>query len=220
MPFIVMALVITSVLCKSANGWFALVVGCGCYFIHRYSKTHILFLLLLLTVPFYISLRSTGFISAHDIETTAAYIFDIERVESLAFRLSQEDLYAIRALERPLFGWGGYGRGRAVDPHTGEYLMTTIDSLWLIAFSSKGYFGLIALFSAMLIGPWLVFRSEMNKFKDTGFSKRVPIVLSLVVILFMIDSLFNGMINPIYIVTSGAIVGLHVAENKKVINGQ
>lgn len=217
MPFIVAALVITSVLCKSANGWFTLIVGCGCYFIHRYSKTSIPFLLLLLTVPFYIGLRSTGLISTNAIESTATYIFDTERVVSLVFRLSQEELYAIKALERPLFGWGGYGRGHPVDPYTGQYLMTTIDSLWLIVFSSKGYFGLIALFSAMLIGPWLVFRSAMNKFKDSGFSKWVPIVLSLVVIFFMIDSLFNGMINPIYIVTSGALVGWHVAENKKVI---
>jgi hypothetical protein len=32
-------------------------------------------------------------------------------------------------------------------------------------------------------------------------------MLSLIVILFMIDSLFNAMINPIYIMCSGALVG-------------
>jgi len=214
MPFIVAVLVITSVLCKSANGWFTLVIGCGFYFINRYSKTRIPFLLLILIVLFYIGLRSINFISAHDVEKAAAYVFDAERIESLAYRLSAEDLFTIKALERPLFGWGGYDRGIPVDPNTGQYLITTIDSLWLIVFSSQGYFGLIVLFSAMLIGPWLTFRSAINKFKDSDFSKQAPILLSLVVVLFSIDSLFNSMINPTYIVTFGALVGWHVAQTQ------
>jgi len=212
-PFIVAALVITCVLCKSANGWFTLVIGCGYYFIHRYSKTRIPFLLLLIIAPLYISLRSIGFISADTVVTVSAYIFDAERIQSLTFRLLGEDLYAIKALEHPLLGWGGYNRAIPVDPRTG-YLLTAIDSLWLIVFSSNGYFGLVVLYSAMLTGPWLVFRSAMNKFKGSGFSKGVPILLSLVVSLYMIDSLFNGMVNPIYIVISGALISWYVTHNQ------
>lgn len=214
MVLLVVALAITTVLCKSANGWSALAIGCGSYLLCGGGKSRRLLQLLLLSVPLYIGLRSIGIVTWQEIEAVAGHIFDSHRVQSLGVRLTQEELFSLKALQHPLLGWGGYDRGWPVNPDTGRKMIRMIDSLWLITFSSKGFVGLISFVTAMLAGPWLVLRTKVNKSKIAGSSLVEPVVLSLVVILFMIDSLFNGMVNPVYIVSSGALVSFYVAQGE------
>lgn len=213
MALLVPALTITTLLCKSVNGWFALVVGYGGYFAYRKGKIKRLLQLLLLAVPLYIGLRATGVVTGQEVEAVAAHFVEPERVVSLGVRLLQEDLFSRKALLQPWLGWGGYERGWPVDPKTGRKMIAMIDSLWLITFSSQGLVGLVSLVAAMLTGPWLVLRS-LGNWATEGEEFTVPVLamLALVVILFMIDSLFNGMVNPVYIVTSGALVGYHAAR--------
>lgn len=208
MALLVPALTITTLLCKSVNGWFALAIGYGSYFLYRKGKVRRPLQLLLLAVPLYIGLRTTGLVAGQEIEAMAARFVDPERVVSLGVRLLQEDLFSRKALQQPLLGWGGYERGWPVDPETGGKMIAMIDSLWLITFSSQGVVGLVSLVVAMLTGPWLVLCSLGALATDADeFSAPVATMLALVVILFMIDSLFNGMVNPVYIVISGALVG-------------
>lgn len=94
-------------------------------------------------------------------------------------------------------------------------MIAAIDSLWIIVFNLYGYFGLISLFGVMLLPPFcflreVKYRRDMNS-DITPFV--IPVVLSLVVIFFMIDNLVNAMINPIYILSTGAIVS-HLKWNK------
>jgi len=215
MGLFVAVLIITSVLCKSANGWFFLALGCGSYFIYRSGKKNLLFLLLLLLIPLYMSARITGYISGQDVETMTAHLFDAERVSSLAIRLKQEDLFIRKAMESPVFGWGGYSRGWPVDPETGRKLISMVDSLWVITFSSKGFWGIFSLFTAMLLGPWCVLRAKKQEIKSGDIPTLIPVVLSLVVIFFMADSLVNAMVNPAYILTSGALVAWHLSQKQK-----
>jgi hypothetical protein len=195
MSFVVAALALTTVLCKSANGWFALGLGYGGYFLCRPGNALRPLQWLLLAVPLYIGLRATGVVAGREIEAVAAYLFDQERLSSLGVRLLQEDMFSLKALQRPLLGWGGYNRGRPVDLETGKELLVMIDSLWLITLSTKGFVGLIAFVAAMLAGPWVVLRSALAESQGAAAARSVPVVLSLVVVLFMIDSLFNGMTN-------------------------
>ncbi len=211
MSLFVMLLVITSLLCKSANGWFFLTLGCGCYFMRRSNK---IFLFLLLGVPLYLALRISGVLSGQDVEMVAATIFDPERVSSLSFRLLQEDLFLERAMESPLFGWGGYSRGWPIDPETGRRMIKAIDALWIIILISKGFLGLVSFVGSMLIGPWLVLQS-MKKAENQNLFIPDSVVLSLVVICFMIDCLVNAMVNPIYIMISGALVGWYLSQKKE-----
>lgn len=208
--FIVIALLITTVLCKSANGWAALAIGCGFYYIYRKYETNLPFRLLLLSVPIYAGFRISGIILGEDIQALASSIFDAERVSSLSIRLLQEDLFIKKAMESPIFGWGGYSRGWPVDPITGEVQIKWVDSLWLITFSKNGFSGLFSLLASQLTGPWLIFRSNRKIMQQFGIPTLIPILLGLIVVLFMIDCLLNGMINPIYTMISGALVGIHL----------
>ena len=208
-------LIITALLCKSANGWIALALGCGGYFIYRRNKSNGFLVLLLLFVPFYIGLRITGTLTMEDMVLLAGKIFDSERTGSLGIRLYQEDLFTLRALESPVFGWGGYSRGWPVNPETGEKLIGMVDAMWIIVFSSKGFFGIGTLVVGMLMGPWVILRATAKKrVKESGLSEMMAVMLSLIVTLFMVDSLFNGMVNPIYIMISGALLCWHLAKKQ------
>ncbi|KJS28621.1 MAG: hypothetical protein VR64_23885 [Desulfatitalea sp. BRH_c12] len=216
MPYIVTALIATAVLCMSGNGWFTLGLGCAVYSINRRFSTNRPFLLLLLAIPLYIFLRVKGVVTGYDVEMAASFIFDAERVDSLGVRLFQEDLFIRQALENPLFGAGRASLAWPVNPVTGRLLIKMIDALWLINFSFRGAFGLITFVIAMLIGPWRVFRSTKQKVSEVH-DNDIPIVVSLIVVMFMIDSLFNAMINPVYIMCSGALVSTIATANRDVI---
>ena len=215
-----LALIVTTILCKSVNGWISLVLGCGGYFVFRLFKSSRPYRLLLLLVPCYIVLRVIGSLEGEVIVSMVSHVFDESRTSSLAIRTVQEDLFIEKTLERPLFGWGIIGRGWPVEEESGKKAVRMIDALWLIIFNTRGIIGIFSMTAMMLIGPWLALRSHKKQTLDTTFLHMSPILLSLVVILFLIDSLVNGMLNPIYILVSGALLGWHVNQAKLLTDGE
>jgi hypothetical protein len=163
---------------------------------------------LLLLVPLYIGIRVTGSITIADVQSTAASVFDEGRTDSLRIRLVQEELFTARAMERPMFGWGRASRAWPMDAYTGREMVGMWDSLWIIFFSLNGFFGLATWIICMLTGPWLTLRRIIKTTTPQRAESSIVIeaMLSLIVIIFMVDSLFNGMVNTVYILISGAIV--------------
>ena len=75
---------------------------------------------------------------------------DAERADSLAARFFNEDILLEKAQERPLFGWGEWGRNRVYDPVRGQDLSTT-DGQWIVQFGSYGLVGFIGLFGLLAL---------------------------------------------------------------------
>lgn len=228
LSIITIGLIITTILCKSANGWAMLALGFSSYIFYTKFNSLSLLKLLLLFIPFYIVTRATSLVSANDFTTLAGHIFDADRIQSLAARLTQEDLITVEAWKRPFLGWGvSELRGMPIDPETGERIRTIRDSLWLITLQSYGFVGLFFLFSSLLLGPWLILHRAKIIIKS-GFSYLLTFTISLclVVICFCIDSLFNGMLSPLYITISGALISFYLSifnikqSNPKILNGQ
>jgi len=213
LSIISLGLIVTTILCKSANGWVSLALGCGGYFVFRFFKSSWPFRFLLLLLPCYILLRITGGVSGEMVESMAGSVFDADRTSSLAIRLVQEDLFIEKTLERPLLGWGTMGRGWPVNEETGKSAIGMIDALWLVVYNTRGFVGIFSLGAMMLIGPWLVFRSLKKQKIGVAFIQMGPVLPSLVVILFMIDMLVNGMFNPVYVLVSGALLGWHAHQS-------
>lgn len=216
---VVLSLFISTVLCKSANGWFFLFLGSSCYFFYKKSWSVRFFRLLILLIPLYIASRLTNVISGDNVQDLVALFFDRERVLSLSFRLTQEDLFGAKAFLRPFFGWGGWSRGWPVDPLTGGNIKSPIDALWIGTFSANGLIGLSSLYLAMLIGPWSVL-GRLAVIKESISKKALSsqvdaVLLSLLVVIFMMDTLLNGMINPLFILCTGALVSYGVALKQK-----
>jgi len=217
MAYIFIVLAITAVLCKAASGWFALAMGCGAYFFHRRFNIRSFTILLILVVPLYMSFRISGVIEGQDIGRVAVKVFDAERAGSLGMRLFQEDLFIEHAMESPVFGWGAHSRNWPVDPYTGAKLVRMVDALWIILFSKNGFLGILSWSAAMLVGPWLVFRSTKLQNNENQTSFILPVTLSLIVVLFMIDSMVNAMIGPIYITITGALTSWHLEHQLNVV---
>nr|WP_320010665.1 hypothetical protein [uncultured Desulfobulbus sp.] len=210
-------MIVTTILCKSANGWITLAIGLGSYFLFRLSGSIKPFRWLIILIPCYMLLRITGGIEAGTIETRMSRVFDSERVSSLTIRLQQEDLFIDKMLRQPIFGWGIMGKAwpRVGEDDKGKKAIGMIDALWLIVVSTRGLIGIIAMTSMMLIGPWRSLPRMRQQYQTTDtLHQPIPLVLSLTVLLFMIDSLFNGMINLVYILVSGALLGWSLEQKQ------
>lgn len=197
---------VTVVLCKSANGWFFSLLGIAAYLYFKTSTSARLLRLILFVVPVYIVVRTWGVLPAELLHTIAARVFDDDRAASLMVRLVQENLFGDHALQRPLFGWGGWGRGWPVDPYTGQRAVNAVDSLYIILLSSTGFFGLASLFTAYMFGPWKILSRIKESIGEYNIDAQV---LSLVVMFFAVDALLNSMINPVYLLIAGALTSYY-----------
>jgi hypothetical protein len=198
-------LLITTVLCKSAGALALLGIGLGVQFAIHYSKARILVVVLALLPCAYITARSFGGWSGADILSLASAVSQ-DRESSLATRLDNENLLVAKALQRPLFGWGGWGRNRVTDEETGEDASIT-DGLWVIAVGVNGMTGLAALFGSLLLPVALLMRKvPVRTWLDPAVA--APASLAVVLALYAIDCLFNAMVNPVFTVCAGALVSL------------
>ncbi len=210
-------LIAATVLCKSANAWVYLSIGLSGFYYYRKTKSTLLFRILLLVVPIYICLRLMRVVSIEQLLAFAGKFFDIQRIESLTVRLFQEDLFGVRAMQRFMFGWGGFGRGWPVDPNTGQRLIEYVDAFWVIAISTSGLLGLVSIFGALGIGSWKVLglysRSSRRDSQTSRSAFEVDaIILCLITSLFLLDSLLNAMASPVYVLGAGALVSYYVNE--------
>lgn len=214
-------LLVSTALCKSANGWILMSGGLATYALFRRGAASRLLEIAVLLIPVYMVVRLLNVVAVEDIQTTARLFFDEERVQSLTVRLLQERAFGDRAMLRPLLGWGGYRRGWPVDPFTGQEMASAVDSLWVILFSTYGALGLVAAFLPLCLGPWVAFRAStrrrLNTADGAGFS--VPIesaILGVVVLFFAVDSLINAPTAAIYVLIAGALVGTHKTDSSVV----
>ncbi|NGP53703.1 hypothetical protein [Thioalkalivibrio sp. XN8] len=147
-------------------------------------------------------LRGVGLVPIETI-ISAAEIVDERRAASLRFRLYHEDALLERALEKPLSGWGGWGRNRLYDEVSGRDLSVT-DGAWIIVIGTYGWIGYIAQFGLValpLILLWRQQRRQQDPFDPATAALAMIIALSL---LYMIPNDFR---NPIFWLVAGALAG-------------
>jgi hypothetical protein len=128
-----------------------------------------------------------------------------DRARSLRVRFEDERLLVDKALERPIFGWGGWNR-KQVDTK-GSKQATAYDSRWIINVSSRGWFGMLCRMMIAIVPLW-------------AFSKRFPPWtwhgpllapaggLFIMVLIHELDSLMNSMPSPLTILATGVLANL------------
>ena len=108
-------------------------------------KTTVFLWALVLIPPVYVAVRVPNLWSGQQlIDLIKEYISE-ERAGSLEYRFFCEKLLVARAVERPMLGWGGWGRS-AVNLD-GKEIPT--DGLWIITLGIRGFVGLILLYLVM-----------------------------------------------------------------------
>ncbi len=196
-------LVATTIMCKSFGAIVLLIGGLGALYSAKLGRT-VLPCLCLAAIPVsYIGLRSTATWSGQQL-VDALSVVDRARSESLNVRLEAEDLLVDRAWQRAAFGWGTWRRNRVIDEGGRDLAVT--DGLWVITFGQRGLIGLVALTMIILLPAVLVFRRFPARTWNSA-ALAPAVALSVILVLFMIDSLFNAMVNPIFLAAAGGLAG-------------
>lgn len=204
MGLLTLAMVVTTVFCKSTGAIGLMVVGIGILWLTRKVKRSWPVWLLVALPPAYAITRTFNLWSGREAVEFSKMTVGEERAESLQYRLNMEDRLAQHALERPIFGWGRFNRSNLMDSKGNK--TTVVDGYWIGTLGLNGIVALSMLLAMMLLPMILTIRRFPVQ---TWFEPQVgPVMaLAMVLTLTMVDFLSNGMFNPIYAVTIGGILG-------------
>ncbi len=124
-----------------------------------------------------------------------------------------EDFLVDKALRRPLFGWGLWGRARIHDAMGHD--ITVTDSLWIIELGNEGFLGLACTIVVFLMPLYGLFRLLPNPETWKNRFAAPAVFCCIMVLLFLIDCLFNDMNNPAYVLAIGGLSVLRIGLIRK-----
>lgn len=146
----------------------------------------------------YPAIRSAGLVPTVTIsELTGS--FSADRQGSLGVRLVNEDQLLQRAAEKPIFGWGSWGRSRIYSPEDGKDLSIT-DGAWIITLGTWGWVGYLSMFGLLCLGCGRLLRRRQNR----EFISLVSAALCILLTLNLLDNIPNASVRPITWLLAGA----------------
>jgi hypothetical protein len=151
-------------------------------------------------ILFYPMLRGAGLVPVERI-SSIAYSIDAGRAASLNYRLFNEDQLLEKAQQKPIFGWGSWGRNRIYDEETGRDESTT-DGRWIIQVGMFGWVGYIGQFGTLCIGIVLLWWRSKS-YEVTLATAGLAVVLAG----NLIDLIPNAGLTPVTWMIAGALVG-------------
>jgi hypothetical protein len=209
---VVGVLILTLVLCKSFGALVLMVVGVLVIPVVARFRMMLPIICLCAVPSVYMAARGSGWWDAENLIAASLAISNEERSESLAFRIKNENVLISKALERPIFGWGGWKRSFIFNSN--GVAVSVPDGLWIVAFGQNGLFGLCGLTLTLLL-PQVLFLKMFppSLWRETAVAAIAP--LSILLGLFMIDNLFNDMFNPAMLLSAGGLTGLYIRHSRE-----
>lgn len=211
MSFWVVVLMVTSVLCRSTGATLLTIGGIVVLEMTRRLRSSWPFVLLTMSIFIYMGLRINDV--PFDFASELAAKFSAERAQSLQFRLDNEDILIDKAMQRPLLGWGRFGRNRVYNDEGRDISIT--DGLWVLLLGVFGVVGLGAFLGAFLI-PSVALIVRLRKLRIPSALAGAPQVIAMIMILYMLDSLLNGMENVVYPLCAGALSSLMTVSSARI----
>lgn len=200
---------VAAILCRSGNAFFMMAFGLGVFVFTRGVRSRLALAALLAGAPTYMALRGTGAWDGFPLLDIASSVLNQQRAKSLNGRLYHEGQLAELARQRPVLGWGAWGRNRVRDDYGNDQSVT--DGMWIIYFGQRGFVGLGGFTVAMLGGAAVVaWRLRRKRLVEAEWAPAVAMVV--IVGLVMIDNLFNAMVNPVYMMGAGGLVTLAMSK--------
>ncbi|MCC7321177.1 MAG: hypothetical protein IT542_09400 [Rubellimicrobium sp.] len=168
-------------------------------------RTHLrLAALLALVALAYPVARTSGLVPDRQIVALAGQIGP-DRAHTLQYRFDNERVLAQHALEKPLFGWGLWGRHHLYDNEDGRVLTVT-DGQWVLVLGVLGIVGFVAQFGLLALPAVLAWRRGAMLAGGGGGIWTGPLVLIHGVNMF--DLIPNATVTPLTWLVAGAILGL------------
>ncbi len=153
-------------------------------------------------VLLYPLLRSQDLFPTSALVSASEYVSG-DRANSLQFRFDNEDDLLAKANERPLFGWGGWGRNRIYDPETGQDLSIT-DGAWIIELGQFGLTGFLSFFLLLVVPIILVLRR--SALLQPGPPRTLVMSLVFVLLVRTVDLIPNGFTTPYTMLLAGSLM--------------
>ncbi|MDJ0555174.1 MAG: O-antigen ligase domain-containing protein [Microcoleaceae cyanobacterium MO_207.B10] len=225
MNLLVVGLLVTFVLVKSTGAWVLAAMGIAILFVGNWFRTSLTLLALTFYICFTLYNSAMGTVDIEKTISSMSQFFGPDRLQSLEYRLTMEEHLTEKARQRPVFGWGGFGRNRVYEYNwAGELVdITVTDSWWGIVFGINGSVGLISGVALRLL-PVVVFCLRYPA-KTWSKAKVAPTaVLAVIITLWMYDSLLNAMRSAVFLLGCGGLAGLvlepvNLEENSNKLSG-
>jgi hypothetical protein len=147
----------------------------------------------------YPAVRTAGLVPTDAIEQAVRAI-DAERAESWRFRVNNEEQLFARAIEKPLFGWGGWNRNGVHDASGRDVSVT--DGQWVITLGVSGYTGYLAVFGLLALPILALWRHASR-----GHVEPATAALAVVLVCNMSDLVPNATLTPVTWLIAGALAG-------------
>lgn len=122
-----------------------------------------------------------------------------DRADSLGVRITNENRLLAHANEKPLTGWGGWGRNRVYDDRGRDISIT--DGAWIITLGTYGWLGYIAQFGLLAL-PTILIALRRREVVTTATAG-----LMLIMCVNLVDLLPNATSTPLTWLIGGAIAG-------------
>ena len=150
----------------------------------------------------YPMLRGADLVPVDRIVAVAERI-DAQRAASMRYRFDNEDILLEKAQEKPLTGWGTWGRNRVYDD-TGRDISTT-DGAWVIIVGSHGWLGYVARFGLLCLPIVFLFRRR----HEIGISHATA-GLTILMAANLTDMIPNATLTPVTWLVGGALAGRYL----------
>lgn len=194
-------LIMVSLVCKNLGATVLLGAGLFLFFWTRRRPSYRFIGLLAFVAPGYMITRSTDVWDGSQVVQLAGLVHS-ERAISFDFRLQQENVLVGKALQRPVFGWGGWGRSRVYDDSGRDVSVT--DGLWIIALGMYGLLGLCCLVG-MLLTPVIRILQRVDPVALGSAGVAPLLALLILLILMTIDFVANNHPSPPVLLAAGGL---------------
>jgi len=139
-------------------------------------------------------------------------ILSPERAQSLEFRFQNEDALLSRAMERPFFGWGDWGRNRVYSEFGKDTSVT--DGKWILELGTHGFIGFFMYYS-LLITPLFYANKAIRYIKEKN-QQYYFATLAIILVISLIDSVPNTNMGSIQFLLAGALLG----QSERLLKGK
>lgn len=150
----------------------------------------------------YPTVRASGIIPMTEI-LDATGSFSADRAGSFGLRVVNEEQLLQRTAQKPVFGWGSWGRNRIYSDEDGRDLSVT-DGTWIIVFGTWGWIGYLSMFGLLCGGAIrLLWRKQTLKAISVSSA-----ALCMVLVINLMDSVPNSSIRPVTWLIAGAVFAI------------
>jgi len=195
--FWVAYLAVLLILCRSLGPMMLGLAAVGVMLFFRRSGVQLICALAAVLLLAYPMLRGTDVVPVQALADEIAAANE-ERAQSFQTRVDNEDSLLARANQRPLFGWGGYGRNRIFDEDTGRDLSIT-DGTWIIVIGNFGWVGYLSAFGLLCLPMMAAWRRRARLSAASA-------ALSLVLSVNLVDLLPNSSLSPMTWMMAGTLM--------------